>query len=65
MVEHATRQVHILGVTAHPTGTWLTQLARNLMMDLDRAGKTVRFFIRDRAAKFTRTFDLVLTAAGV
>jgi hypothetical protein len=65
VIEHATRRIRILGITPHPAGAWVTQQARNLLMDLDGQAATIKFLIRDRDTKFTAAFDEVLHAAHI
>jgi len=64
-IELATRRVHLAGITTNPDGRWVTQQARNLLLELGDKGMRPRFLVRDRDRKFTRDFDEVFRSEGI
>jgi len=65
VIETGTRRVHLLGITANPTGEWATRLARHLAVELEEGGHRFTHLIRDRDAKFTAAFDAVFGSIGI
>jgi putative transposase len=65
VIEHGHRRIHLAGITAHPTGAWVAQQARNLLMDLGDRAEQLRFLVRDRDSKFTAAFDAVFAGADI
>ena len=64
-IELERRRVHIAGITAHPSGTWVIQQARNAFATLSREGRQPRILIRDRDVKLTKAFDAFLRSEGI
>jgi putative transposase len=48
----ATRQLEFIACTPNPHGTWVTQQARNLVMQLGEQERPMRLLIHDRDRKF-------------
>jgi len=64
-IELHSRRVHLAGCTANPSGAWVTQQARQFAWKLEERPSRFRFLIRDRDAKFARSFDAVFASAGI
>jgi putative transposase len=63
-IELARRRVHLAGATDHPSGLWVAQQARNMVVSFGEQATAWRFLIRDRDAKVTRAFDDVWRWTG-
>ena len=64
-IEVGSRRLHITTSTRHPSGTFVTQQARNLCFRLDERAEPLRYLIHDRDAKFCGSFDEVLRNEGI
>ena len=65
VIELSTREAHILGVTDHPYGDFVTQPASNLVADVVDSRRSITLLIRDRDTKFTASFDEVFQSEGI
>ncbi len=61
----ATRQLEFIACTPNPHGPWVTQQARNLVMQLGEQERPMRLLIHDRDRKFGHAFDEVFRSAGI
>ncbi len=64
-IELGSRHVRIAAGTAHPSGQWVAQQARQVTWTLPERPEAFRFLIRDRDQKFTGTFDEVFASEGI
>jgi putative transposase len=58
------RRIHIAGITAHPSGAWMKQIARNETMETWGVLKPGQYLIHDRDGKYCPAFQKLLDDAG-
>src|ERR671924_571250 len=59
-----TREVHVAGVTPHPTEAWMVQMARNVTMEEWGFLSPGQYVIHERDGKYCPAFQQILDAAG-
>jgi transposase InsO family protein len=60
----ATRRIEYVASTPNPNGRWVTQQARNLVIDLEDE-HPFRFLIHDRDTKFSHAFDEIFRTQAI
>jgi transposase InsO family protein len=65
VVKHATRAVHIAGITTNPDSAFMTRIARNLTAIDPDFMRGIHYLILDRDSKFTNEFKSILEDAGI
>ena len=58
------REVFIAGMTPHPNGQWMAQIARNIT-GFDGELVNAKYLIHDRDGKYTAQFDAIMESAGI
>ncbi len=61
----ATRRLELIAATANPDSAWVTQQARNLVMQQGEQDRHFRLLIHDRDTKFSRSFDEAFRTEGI
>jgi putative transposase len=59
------RLIEFVACTPNPTGAWVAQQARNLLMTLDDRERPLRLLIHDRDSKFSSGCDYVFQSEGI
>jgi len=65
LIKHATRAIHIAGITTNPNSAFMAQVAKNLTMLGDGFLNGMDYLILDRDTKFTAEFKTILEDVGV
>ena len=65
VIHHATRAIHIAGITTHPNSKFMAQVARNLTDSVDGFLRDMQFLVVDNDVLFTKPFCSILADAGV